>query len=250
MDSDLQHPPELIPRMLTLWRQGYEVVHTVKRSDLSAGLFRRMASTIFYRLFGWLSGVRVAFGQSDFRLLDARVVLELCRIPEYHKFLRGLVSWMGFRQVWLEYDVASRYAGRPSYSLRRRVRFHVDAILSFSIVPLRVFTLCGVLVSVAAGLYGCAAFLFGLYGFLTGYPTWIVPGWASLAIFVTFLGGMNLIGIGVLGEYLGRVFEQIKGRPTYLVRETSVTFPREADQRPDLARTVPRPAGRRADSLV
>ena len=230
MDSDLQHPPELIPRMLGLWLGGYEVVHTVKPADVSAGLFRWAISRVFYRLFVMLSGIRIGFGQSDFRLLDARVVREICRIPEYHKFLRGLVSWMGFRQVSIEYEVAPRYAGRPTYSLSRRLRFHVDAILSFSIIPLRLCTILGLLVCVPAGLYGVLALTLGLYGFFTGYPSWIVPGWASLAIFVTFLGGIQLIGIGMLGEYLGRVFEQIKGRPPYLVRETSLPPRREVDQ--------------------
>jgi polyisoprenyl-phosphate glycosyltransferase len=236
IDSDLQHPPELIPRMLDLWLEGYEVVHTVKRSDVSAGLLRRVISRAFYRLFGMLSGVRVAFGQSDFRLLDARVVRELSRLPEYHKFLRGLVSWMGFRQASLEYDVAPRLNGRPTYTLSRRLGFHVDAILSFSIIPLRLFTIFGLLVCVPAGLYGLLALTLGLYGFLTGYSTWIVPGWASLAIFVTFLGGIQLIGIGILGEYLGRVFEQIKGRPAYLVRDTSLMVNDEANDLSDLAR--------------
>ena len=222
MDADLQHPPELIPQMLGLWREGCEVVHTVKRSDASAGFFRRTIARLFYRVFVRLSGVPLGFGQSDFRLLDARVVKELCRLPEYHKFLRGLVSWMGYRQASLEYDVASRYAGKPTYSLRRRLRFHVDAILSFSIVPLRMFTIVGLLVSVPAGLYGVIALGVGLYGFLTGYPAWIVPGWASIAISVTFLGGIQLIGIGMLGEYLGRVFEQIKGRPAYVINESSL----------------------------
>lgn len=237
MDSDLQHPPELIPRMIGLWLEGYEVVHMVKRSDVSAGLLRRVISSAFYRLFALLSGVRVAFGQSDFRLLDARVVRELSRIPEYHKFLRGLVSWMGFRQVSLEYDVAPRLNGRPTYTLSRRLRFHVDAILSFSIIPLRLFTILGLLVCVPAGIYGLLALTLGLYSFLTGYPSWIVPGWASLAIFVTFLGGIQLIGIGMLGEYLGRVFEQIKGRPPYLVRETSVAVKGDSDQTHDLAQS-------------
>jgi polyisoprenyl-phosphate glycosyltransferase len=230
MDSDLQHPPELIPRMLELWQEGYDVVHTVKRSDLSAGLFRRMVSRMFYRLFAKLSGLQIGFGQSDFRLLDVRVVIELCRLSEYHKFLRGLVSWMGFRQTALQYDVAPRLNGRPTYSLRRRLQFHTDAILSFSVIPLRLFTVLGFLVSVPAGLYGVVAMAEGLYGYLFGYPRWIVPGWASLAIFVTFLGGIQLIGIGMLGEYLGRVFEQTKGRPAYLVRETSFVTNGDEDQ--------------------
>lgn len=234
MDSDLQHPPELLPRMLRLWQDGYEVVHTIKRSDTSANLFRRVVSRAFYRLFVKLSGLSLGFGQSDFRLLDARIARELCRIPEHHKFIRGLVSWMGFNQIAIEYDVAPRLQGRPTYPLRRRLGFHVDGILSFSIMPLRLFTLLGVIVSVTAGLYGLLALTTGLYGFLFGYPKWIVPGWASLAIFVTFLGGLQLIGIGMLGEYLGRVFEQTKGRPLYLVRETSLPARGEPNERRDV----------------
>jgi polyisoprenyl-phosphate glycosyltransferase len=230
MDSDLQHPPELIPRMLGLWQEGYDVVHTVKRSDISAGLFRRVISRMFYQSFVKLSGLQMGYGQSDFRLLDSRVVTELCRLPEYHKFLRGLVTWIGFHQAKIEYDVAPRLKGRPTYSLRRRLRFHADALLSFSVIPLRLFTVVGFLVCVPAGLYGLLALAAGLYGYLFGYPAWIVPGWASLAIFVTFLGGVQLIGIGMLGEYLGRVFEQTKGRPAYLVSETSLVVKGEADQ--------------------
>jgi len=137
---------------------------------------------------------------------------------------------MGFPQVTLQYDVAPRLNGEPTYSVRRRLKFHVDALLSFSIVPLRLFTVLGVLVAVPAGLYGLLALGEGLYGFVFGYPRWIVPGWASLAIFVTFMGGIQLIGIGMLGEYLGRVFEQTKGRPIYVVKETSVVMnPAAAD---------------------
>jgi glycosyltransferase involved in cell wall biosynthesis len=234
MDSDLQHPPELLPRMLQLWQDGYDVVHTVKRSDTSANLFRRVISRAFYRLFVMLSGLSMGYGQSDFRLLDARVAREICRVPEHNKFLRGLVSWMGFREVTIEYDVAPRLKGRPTYTLRRRLGFHVDAVLSFSIIPLRLFTIVGLLVSVPAGLYGLWALGAGLYGFLFGYPGWVVRGWASLVIFVTFLGGLQMIGIGMLGEYLGRVFEQTKGRPPYLIRETSLEGRGGPNERRDL----------------
>ena len=231
MDCDLQHPPELLPRMLRLWQEGHEVVHTAKRSDVSANILRRGIARTFYRVFGLLSGVPLHFGQSDFRLLDARVVAEICRLPEHHKFLRGLVNWMGFRQVAVEYDVAPRLSGRPTYSLRRRFSFHANAILSFSVIPLRLFTIIGLLVCIPAGLYGLLALGEGIYGILFGYPRWIVPGWASLATFVTFLGGIQLIGIGMLGEYLARVFEQTKGRPPYLVRESSLPA-REESQLP------------------
>jgi polyisoprenyl-phosphate glycosyltransferase len=235
MDADLQHPPEMIPRMLTLWLEGYEVVHTSKRSDESASLFRRVIARLFYRIFSMVSDVQLVFGQSDFRLLDARVVSELCRIPEHDKFLRGLVGWMGFRQANLDYDVSPRFAGRPTYPLVRRVRFHINGILSFSIIPLRLFTLLGLLVSIPAGLYGLWALVAGIYGLMFGYPLWVIPGWGSIEASVTFLGGVQLIGIGMLGEYLGRVFEQTKGRPEYLVRETSLGITDQAAQRDEPA---------------
>jgi len=231
MDADLQHPPEIIPRMLDLWLEGYDVVHTVKRSDESASLLRKMIATVFYKIFAILCDVQLAFGQSDFRLLDAKVVRELCGIPEHDKFLRGLVSWIGFRQVSLDYDVAPRLNGRPTYSVARRLKFHLNGILSFSIIPLRLFTLLGLLVSVPAGLYGLYAVASGIYGYVAGYPAWLVPGWASLATVMTFMGGIQLIGIGMLGEYLGRVFEQTKGRPAYLVRETSLGITGEPARR-------------------
>jgi dolichol-phosphate mannosyltransferase len=236
MDADLQHPPELIPRMLNLWLEGYDVVHTVKRSDESAGLLRKVIARVFYKTFSMLCEVDLAFGQSDFRLLDARVVGELCKMPEHDKFLRGLVQWMGFRQATVDYDVTPRFAGRPSYSLSRRLSFHTNGILSFSIVPLRCFTVIGLLVSVPAGVYGLLALLEGVYGLLFGYPGWVVPGWASIVASVTFLGGIQLIGIGMLGEYLGRVFEQSKGRPEYLIRETSTITTGETAHRGELVR--------------
>jgi polyisoprenyl-phosphate glycosyltransferase len=235
MDSDLQHPPEILPRMLALWQEGYDVVNTIKRSDVSATVFRRTVSRAFYGLFARLSGLRIGFGQSDFRLLDAGFAKELCRFPEYHKFLRGLVNWMGFEQTAIEYDVAPRFRGRPTYTVRRRLRFHADAILSFSVVPLRLFTILGLLVCVPAGLYGLLALAAGFYGLVFGYPHWIVPGWASLTIFVTFLGGIQLLGIGMLGEYIGRVFEQTKDRPPYLIKETSLRMAPEDDRLRDLA---------------
>jgi polyisoprenyl-phosphate glycosyltransferase len=222
MDADLQHPPEMVLDMLGLWLEGYDVVHTVKRSDKSATLFRKLVAKTFYKSFAILSDVKLAFGQSDFRLLDEKVVRALRCIPEHDKFLRGLVSWMGYRQATIDYDVAPRFAGRPTYSPLRRLKFHVNGILSFSIIPLRLFTFLGLLVAVPTGLYGLLALALGVYGALVGYPAWLVPGWASLAIFVSFLGGIQLIGIGMLGEYLGRIFEQTKGRPAYLIRETSL----------------------------
>jgi polyisoprenyl-phosphate glycosyltransferase len=247
MDVDLQHPPEMIPRMLRLWLEGYDVVHTVKRSDESASLFHKLVAKTFYKIFAILSDVKLAFGQSDFRLLDAKVVKELRCIPEHDKFLRGLVSWMGFRQVSLDYDVAPRFNGKPTYSLKRRLKFHVNGILSFSIIPLRLFTLLGLLVCVPTGLYGLFALGAAVYGHLAGYPAWLVPGWASLAIFVTFLGGIQLLGIGMLGEYLGRVFEQTKGRPAYLIKETSPGMTGQPPHRGKSARSDGRHESRPSD---
>lgn len=222
MDADLQHPPELLPQMIELWREGYDVIYTTKRSDVSSRALQRALVKVFYCLFNHLSGMKLGLGQSDFRLLDRRVVDIICQLPERGKFLRGVVDWLGYRQIGLEYDVPPRYSGRSTYRFGRRVAFHLDAFLWFSVFPLRVLTISGALLCALSVVYAVYAAVMGLYGLATGYRGGVVPGWASVAVFVTFLGGVQLLGIGLLGEYIARIFEQIKSRPVFLVRETSL----------------------------
>lgn len=228
MDADLQHPPELIPKMLNLWEKGYEVVWTKKNSG-SIPPLRRLGIYLQYALLRRIAGIQLDFGQSDFRLLDRQVVQELCRLPESDKFLRGLVNWIGFSQVGISYQVESRLAGKTKYNLGSRLRLLMSGIFSFTFLPLRVFTVFGLLVASLSFLYGLLAVIFGAYAFFTGYSGSVVPGWASVAIAAYFLGGIQLIGIGLLGEYIGRTYNEAKQRPTYIVREASTRQVRESD---------------------
>ncbi len=223
MDADLQHPPEVIPEMLKLWEAGYELVYTIKRENATQPFIRRLVNRQFYAFMSRASGLELTGGQSDFRLMDRKAVDALIRMPERNKFLRGLSRWIGFRQVGIEYDVPPRFAGESKFRLGHLLRFALDGILSFSVIPLRLFTLFGFLVSVAAFCYGLFIVGSGAYAFITGYHGRIPPGWATVGAAVFFLGGVQLMGIGLLGEYLGRVYDETKGRPAYLVREDSLT---------------------------
>ncbi len=220
MDADLQHPPEMIPEMLKLWEEGYEIVYTTKRENVAQPFFRRLINRIFYAFLSRASGLELTGGQSDFRLMDRSATDALIRMPERNKFLRGLSRWIGFRQIGIEYDVPPRFAGESKFRFSHLLRFALDGILSFSVIPLRFFTLFGMIVSVVSLFYGLFILVEGTYAFLTGYHfARIPPGWTTVGVAVFFFGGVQLIGIGLLGEYLGRVYDETKGRPTYLVRE-------------------------------
>lgn len=219
MDADLQHPPSLIPEMVRLWREGFEVVYT-KKQNHQVPKSRLRQIQLFYWILSKLSGLKLSFGQSDFRLLDRKVVNVLLGIPEHHKFLRGLVDWVGFRQISLEYNVGPRYAGQSKFSYWSLFSFALDGILAFSIVPLRWIFVVGMLTALVSFLYVGFAAALGVLNLL-GIGVHIPPGWATLAVAVMFLGGVQLIAIGILGEYIGRISDQTKGRPTFIVRENS-----------------------------
>jgi len=222
MDADLQHPPELLPEMVDLWRSGYEVVYTIKRGSLQAlSHQRRLAMRIGYAVLRSVSGMKLQFGQSDFRLLDRVVVDAIVTMPEHDKFLRGLVDWIGFRQVGLDYEVRPRFAGLEKYTFRQLLRLVTTGVFSFSILPLRLFTVAGVSIAFLAFTYGLFAVVAGTFALITGDTAVSPPGWASIAAAIAFLGGIQLIGIGLLGEYLGRVYDQTKGRPPYVIRTSS-----------------------------
>ena len=219
MDADLQHPPSLIPEMVRKWREGFDVVYTTKTKH-HVGAIKGLQMRMFYWGLGKLSGLKLSFGQSDYRLLDRRVLDALLNIEEYRKFLRGTVEWMGFRQTGIEFVVTPRRAGESKFSYLALVSFALDGILGFSSQPLRWFAAAGVMVAGLCGLYGI--YILALVAVnLSDSSVVIPPGWASLAVAVVFLGGVQLLGIGVLGEYISRVYDQTKGRPVFLVRETS-----------------------------
>lgn len=220
MDADLQHPPALLPEMIRLWREGYEVVYTRKRLYPVRGLRRRQVQLFYWLLSKW-SGLHLSFGQSDFRLLDRKVLEVFLRMPEARKFLRGLVEWVGFRQTGVDYDPLPRHAGESKFPLRALVSFAVDGITTFSLLPLRWSFAIGCTVALLSFTYGVITAVMGLLN-LAGAPISLPPGWATIVVSVMFLTSIQLIAIGVLSEYVGRIFEQTKGRPQFIVREASL----------------------------
>jgi polyisoprenyl-phosphate glycosyltransferase len=214
IDADLQDPPEVIAEMVSLWRQGNDVVYGTRRHRDGETAFKTLTAKWFYRFMNRLSEVPIPLDSGDFRLLDRKVVDALLAMPERDRFMRGMVSWVGFRQVSVEYDRAPRAAGDSKYTLFKMARFAVDGILSFSTAPLRIATLLGVGSFAAALLGGLTAVGVGL-----AIGRWVSP-WAWVLLAVLLLGGAQLLCLGIFGEYLGRTYAENKRRPLYFVRET------------------------------
>ena len=210
MDADLQDPPEVILEMIARWRAGYDVVYGRRSRRLGESWFKRTTAAAFYRVIRGLTSVDIPADTGDFRLMSRRVVEVLKRLEERNRFVRGLVAWIGWRQTAVEYERAERLAGETKYPLRKMVRFAADAIVSFSIAPLRVATALGLVVSTLS-------FGYAVYAVLARIFSWdVVQGWASLMVAVLFLGGVQLISLGVIGEYVGRVYDEVKRRPLYV----------------------------------
>ena len=213
IDADLQDPPEIIPKMLERWRQGVDVVYGVRSDRAGETTFKRWTAKVFYRLIGRISETSIPPDAGDFRLMDRKVVGGFLAMPERDRFVRGMVAWTGFRQEPVSYRRHARRAGQTKYPFKKMLRFAVDSILSFSLLPLRLATWVGFL---AAGL--ALSGIFYALGVRILTDTW-VSGWAALFIAILFLGGVQLVLIGVLGEYLGRIYAEVKRRPLYLVKE-------------------------------
>lgn len=213
IDADLQHPPEVIKDMMREWRQGFEMVIAVRRDRDDESAVKRLAAKVFYEVFGRVSEVRLPPGAGDFRLLDRKVVKVLNAMPEHARFMKGLYAWVGFRQTIIPFDVAERAHGETKFNLFRLWRLAIDGITSFTSVPLKVWTFMGTLVASFALLYGL---LFIVKTLILGID---VPGYPSLIVAITFFSGVQLISLGVIGEYLGRVFAEVKNRPLFVVRE-------------------------------
>lgn len=214
MDGDLQHPAAMIPEMLEWWQKGFDVVAT-KRAGGKEGLFKRLSSGLFYRLINGLSDTSIEKGSADFRLIDKRVVDILKDLPEQPLFFRSLVNWLGFKQKMLLYTPQDRGAGKSGYTTRKMVSLSLSGITGFSIRPLRISSVAGVILSGFAILYG----LYALY--IHFFTDRAVTGWTSLMVLISFIGGMQMIMIGVLGEYLGKLFLSSKQRPHYVIKEQS-----------------------------
>ena len=216
MDADLQHPPEVLPKLIDKWREGYDVVYTIRKDTMDIGFIKRVTSKCFYKMINILSDVDIPLGAADFRLLDRKVVNELKQFKEKWLFIRGLVSWLGFRQVGLEYTVQPRYKGKSKYSMSKMIAFAIQGVTSFSILPLRISTILGVLFSFISFMYA----LYALY--IKIFTKASILGWTSIMISVLFIGGVQLICIGMIGEYLGKMFIETKERPNYVIREKSI----------------------------
>jgi polyisoprenyl-phosphate glycosyltransferase len=213
MDADLQHPPELIEEFVARWRQGFDIVYGQRRSRDSEGLLRRLAARVFYTLFERMSGTSLPEGAGDFRLLDRKAIDAMNRMRERVRFNKGLYAWMGFRSVGVPFTVPPREVGRSRWRPRQLIHFAIDGIASFTTIPLRVWSYLGLFISLFAFGYAVAMLYEALvYGIS-------VPGFPTLIISVLFFSGVQLISLGVIGEYLGRVYEEVKGRPLFLVAE-------------------------------
>jgi len=216
LDADLQDPPELIPLLRDKMREGYEVVYAKRRSRPGDSAAKKLTARLFYRLLASITHISIPVDTGDFRIISRKVVEGLRLMPEQNKFIRGQISWIGYRQTSIEYDRAERAGGETGYTYRKMMRLALDGITAFSDVPLKVATISGFLVS---GI----AFLVGLY---TLYSRFITrdyePGWASLMVSILFLGGVQLISVGIIGEYIARLSANVRQRPLYLISATNM----------------------------
>ncbi len=224
LDCDLQHPPELLPDMVRAWRSGAPVVQMVRLQTQGAGLFKRITSRLFYWLINLLSEAPVVSGAADFQLLDRQVVNGLLRFRDRQPFLRGLVAWLGFPSVQLEYAAPHRSAGKSGYSLRKMLRLSAQAITGLSSAPLRFSFYLGLVTAC-----GCLAFSVYAAAQFAGGRT--VQGWVSVMVVLTFLGAVQLVSVGVLGEYISRIFEQTRGMPRFVVVECDEPSPGGGEQK-------------------
>jgi len=222
MDADLQHPPSLIPQMVDAWRKGNEVVYTTKEEE-NLGFAWRLTMKAFYWVFSKLSGMKLNFGQSDFRLLDKKAAKAILDMPEYHKFLRGQVEWIGFKQTGLSYKVGLRRSGKSKFSYIKRFPIALNGIFGFSKNPLRLIVSFSMFVAFVSFTYMCYAVLvWGGVKLKIFTDIFIPPGWATIAVGIFFLGSVQLVAIGILGEYISRAFEQTKSRPVFIAKEIAL----------------------------
>ena len=214
MDSDLQHPPELIPRMLEYFEQGYEIVYTLRKEGDEISWKQRMGSKFFYRMINWISKVPIIESSADFRLISRRVAAVFqTQIRERNQFMRGLFSWVGFRSVGIPFRVGTRSAGQSKYSLRKRMQLAIHGIVSFSKRPLQSAVLLGL-------AFAALGFIFAVVTFIQYFIYDYLPsGWTTLAILISVFSGIQLIFLGIIGEYIGAIFDEVKARPHYIVDE-------------------------------
>jgi dolichol-phosphate mannosyltransferase len=216
MDCDLQHPPAIIPELVEKWRAGYDIVSALRLDTKGVSLFKKLSSWSFYFIMNRLSDIHIPSGAADFCLLSRRVCDVLRSMPERHRFLRGMISWLGFNRTIVPYEASERAAGSSKYTMAKMVAMALDAALSFSTTPIRLATRVGFVITFLGFIY-LAWNLIKAYGF-----SYAVPGWASLIGLTMILGGSQLVFIGIVGQYIARAFEELKGRPMYVMKQEPV----------------------------
>jgi len=213
MDADLQDPPEVLPELIERWKEGYEVVYAIRAEREGESWFKKVTASLFYRLIYRITDVKIPLDAGDFRLLDRQAVNTLNKMRERHRFPRGMAAWIGFRQIGVPYKRAARFAGETKYPFKKMLRLALDAVTGFSYFPLQLATYFGF---ICAGISALAIPVVIVLR-LTGYQAFL--GQATTLIAVLFLGGVQLISLGIVGEYLGRIYDEVKDRPLYIVRE-------------------------------
>lgn len=213
IDADLQDPPEVIPQLVDKWREGYDVVYAVRAKRKGDTFFKKITAAAFYRILKRITSVDIPVDTGDFRLMSRRAINALQSVRERHRFIRGLVSWIGFRQTGVSFVRDERYAGVTKYPLKKMIKFAFDGITSFSFLPLQLATYMGFLTSAAAFI---GIFIVVALKLFTPIP---LPGWASMMVCTLLLGGIQLITLGIIGEYIGRIYDEVKRRPLYITQD-------------------------------
>ena len=235
LDGDGQHPPELIPQMIELYRGGYDIIHTQRIDAQSSFSLKRFTSGTFYWLINMIGYTKVMPGCADFRLMSRETVNTLKKMPEYHRFLRGMIPWMGYRSIILPYQAPERLGGQSKYSMKKMIKLAMDAIFSFSLTPLRI----GMTVGIIFFFLAILEIVYVLSFWLRGQQASLAPGWSSLMFVILIVGGTLMVNLGFIGIYLGYIFQEVKRRPIYIIRSSpnqpvpSSELPeKEADQSP------------------
>jgi polyisoprenyl-phosphate glycosyltransferase len=218
LDGDLQHPPELIPDLINKWMEGYDIVYTIRKDIRKISIFKKITASLFYKIMNAISDINFESGEADFRLIDKVAATELNKLSENAIFFRGMIKWLGFNQIGVEYIPDSRIWGMTKYSRKKMFSLAISGITSFSIKPLRISTFIGISIALLSLLYG----VYALY--IKIFTDNSIEGWTSVFFMVTLIGGIQLIMIGILGEYIGNIFIESKKRPHFIIKENSMDY--------------------------
>lgn len=215
IDGDLQDPPELIPEMVGMWKDGYDVVYGKRISRKGESVFKKLTASLFYRFLRSMTDVNIPVDTGDFRLIDRKVRDALKHVNERNRYVRGLISWLGFKQTAIEFEREERFAGETKYPLKKMLKLALDGITTFSYKPLKLASYIGTIISITSFLYLIFVLAQRLF-----FPETVQPGWASILAVTLFFNGITLLMLGIIGEYIGRIYDEAKGRPLYIIRET------------------------------